>query len=87
MAFRILVINPGSTSTKVAFFCDEKACFNAEVSYPREVIDGFSSVMDQKEFRSASVMELIKEELLKGAPDIVVGRGGLLRPIPGGRIR
>ncbi len=84
MPAKILVINPGSTSTKVAVFDDAKVCFDAEVRHPRESIDRFSSVMDQKEFRSASVMRLIKDELKKGLPDIVVGRGGLLKPIPGG---
>lgn len=84
MSVRILVINPGSTSTKVAMFCDGRICFDGEVRHPRETIDEFDSVMDQKAFRSASVMDLIKEELLAGVPDMVVGRGGLLKPIPGG---
>ncbi|HAS89288.1 MAG TPA: butyrate kinase [Desulfovibrio sp.] len=84
MGSRILVINPGSTSTKVAIFNDEKVCFDAEVSHPRENIDKFSTVMEQKEFRSAAVMELIEEKLANGTPDMVVGRGGLLKPIPGG---
>ncbi|WP_415719087.1 butyrate kinase [Maridesulfovibrio sp.] len=84
MGSRILVINPGSTSTKVAIFNDETVCFDAEVSHPRESIDRFSDVLGQKEFRSAAVMDLIKDEVAKGTPDMVVGRGGLLRPIPGG---
>lgn len=84
MGSRILVINPGSTSTKVAIFSDEKVCFDAELSHPRESIDKFSTVMDQKEFRRTAVTELIKGELMKGLPDMVVGRGGLLKPIPGG---
>lgn len=81
---KILVINPGSTSTKVAFFCEETICFDAEVRHPRESIDRFSTVMEQKDFRSTAVMGLIKEELDKGLPDMVVGRGGLLHAIPGG---
>lgn len=81
---RILVINPGSTSTKVAIFCDEKLCFDAEVRHPRESIDKFSTVLEQKEFRSAAVMDLISDELTVAGPDMVVGRGGLLHPIPGG---
>ncbi|WP_419781408.1 butyrate kinase [Maridesulfovibrio sp.] len=84
MGSRILVINPGSTSTKVAVFNDEKVCFDAEVSHPRESIDKFSNVLEQKEFRSTAIMELIKDEVAKGTPDMVVGRGGLLKPIPGG---
>ena len=84
MGSRIFVINPGSTSTKVAIFNDEKVCFDAEVSHPRENIDEFSTVLEQKEFRSAAVMELIEDELANGTPDMVVGRGGLLKPIPGG---
>ncbi|WP_319763028.1 butyrate kinase [Maridesulfovibrio sp.] len=84
MGSRILVINPGSTSTKVAIFNDEKLCFDAEANHPREIIDKFSNAMEQKEFRSAAIMELIRDELQQGTPDMVVGRGGLLRPIPGG---
>ncbi|WP_432738492.1 butyrate kinase [Maridesulfovibrio sp. FT414] len=84
MPDKILVINPGSTSTKVAIFCDEKICFDAEVRHPRSEIDKYSSVMEQLDFRSASVMDLIKNELADDIPGIVVGRGGLLKPIPGG---
>ncbi|WP_320173582.1 butyrate kinase [Maridesulfovibrio sp.] len=84
MGSRILVINPGSTSTKVAIFNEGKISFDAEVSHPRERIDKFTTVMDQKEFRSTAVMKLIEDELAKGTPDMVVGRGGLLKPIPGG---
>ncbi len=48
MGSRILVINPGSTSTKVAIFNEGKISFDAEVSHPRERIDKFSTVMEQK---------------------------------------
>ncbi|SDK42181.1 butyrate kinase [Maridesulfovibrio ferrireducens] len=84
MAQKILVINPGSTSTKVAIFCDNEVCFDAEVRHPREIIDKYSTVMDQKSFRTEQVLSLIDESLKEGQPDIVVGRGGLLRAIPGG---
>ncbi|WP_320171404.1 butyrate kinase [Maridesulfovibrio sp.] len=84
MPAKILVINPGSTSTKVAVFRDKEVSFDAEVRYTRESMSHFPSVIAQKEFRTASVLELIEDELSDGLPDMVVGRGGLLRPIPGG---
>ncbi|WP_031481556.1 butyrate kinase [Maridesulfovibrio frigidus] len=82
--YKVLVINPGSTSTSVALFCDEAVSLSAEVRHPRETIDQFSSVLEQKEFRTEQVLSLIKDSLKNGLPDIVVGRGGLLRAIPGG---
>ncbi|WP_027720548.1 butyrate kinase [Maridesulfovibrio zosterae] len=84
MAFRILIINPGATSTKVAIFSNDKICFDAELSHSRESIDAYSTVMDQKDFRIAAVLDLIKGEIKQKLPDMIVGRGGLLRPIPGG---
>lgn len=84
MEYKILVINPGSTSTKVAIFKGNELCFDAEAQHPREVVDKYSTVIEQKCFRTAQIYSLIEDSLKEGQPDIVVGRGGLLRPIPGG---
>ncbi len=85
MAFRILVINPGSTSTKIGVFEDLKELFTEGVAHSAEEIARFPSIAAQYEFREKH----IREALNKRGFDIktlscVVGRGGLLKPIPGG---
>jgi butyrate kinase len=85
---RLLVINPGSTSTKVAVYEDEQPLFIETIRHSAEELAKFSSVLDQYEFRLAKVLELVDEW---GVPlstlSAVVGRGGLLRPIPSGTYR
>lgn len=83
MAFLVLAINPGSTSTKVALFRDETAILAEEISHPRETIAQFESVMAQFDFRYTLIKETIaKIDITELAA--VVGRGGLLRPMAGG---
>ena len=81
---RILVINPGSTSTKIAVYEDEKPLLLRRLSHKAEEIAGFPSVFAQKDFRLGVVLR----ELAKGEVDMnfnaVIGRGGLARALPGG---
>lgn len=84
-AFRILAINPGSTSTKVAVFDGERQVFAITVQHPKEEIDRFPSISDQYHYRQAAVISALKANgIPMSSVDAVVGRGGLLRPIPGG---
>jgi butyrate kinase len=82
---RILVINPGSTSTKVAVYDDEQPLFVDRLRHSSAEIAQFPHVADQYLFRLKTVRGFLEE---KGIPldslDAVVGRGGLLRPIPSG---
>ncbi len=82
---RILVINPGSTSTKVAVYDDEKALFADSVHHSAEELSQFNSLLDQKDFRKEKVLEMLK---LHGVDvrslDAVIGRGGILKPIEAG---
>lgn len=83
--FRILAINPGSTSTKLAIYEDEKEILNENVSHSHEEIKKYEKITDQYEFRK----EVIEQFLSKnGYPlsgfSAIIGRGGLLDPIPGG---
>jgi len=85
MDFKILVINPGSTSTKVALFKNEEQAFSVNITHPAEELSKFPRIIDQYDFRKA----IILEELAKRGEKVeelsaVVGRGGLLRPIPSG---
>jgi butyrate kinase len=83
--YKILVINPGSTSTKVAVYEGHKSVFLKTIRHSSEQISCFNSIADQYEFRK----EIILSELLQSDIDIenivaVVGRGGLVRPIESG---
>ena len=85
MSYKILAINPGSTSTKLAIFEDENCIFKASLKHDAVLISKFEHVIDQFDFR----MKAIKEELEKSQIDLskldaVVGRGGMLKPIEGG---
>ncbi|MCX7804831.1 MAG: butyrate kinase [Planctomycetota bacterium] len=86
--FRILVINPGSTSTRVAVFEGENPLWKETLSHSVEELAGFPSICDQEEFRTAVVTGLVREREGAGARfDAVSARGGLFRPVPGGTYR
>jgi butyrate kinase len=85
---RLLVINPGSTSTKVAVYQDEQPLFVETLRHSTEQISTFPHLLDQYGFRLEAILDLMEG---KGVPlstlSGVVGRGGLLRPIPSGTYR
>ncbi|MFA6571325.1 MAG: butyrate kinase [Bacteroidota bacterium] len=82
---KILAINPGSTSTKIAVFEDIKPIFVRTLKHSAEEIAKFPRIIDQYEFRRNIIIEtLIQEQIPIETLDAVVGRGGLLKPIPGG---
>jgi len=85
MAFQVLVINPGSTSTKIAWFLDEEKNWQETVFHDPEEIGAFPSVVAQFEYRLHIIERIVAE---KGydfdALSAVVGRGGIVEPIPGG---
>jgi len=83
--FEILVINPGSTSTKIAVFANRRKRFEKNIAHGNSKLAKFKKIADQKDFRK----NLIESELKKNAAeissfDIIVGRGGLTKSIPGG---
>lgn len=83
--YRILTINPGSTSTKIAIFDNEKNVFEEVLRHSSEEIGKYETIFDQYEFRKNVILETLNEKginLTKLAA--VVGRGGLLKPITGG---
>lgn len=82
---RLLVINPGSTSTKVAVFEDEQPLFVETLRHSSQDIAAFPHVLDQYEFRLQSILELLRSRgILVSSLVAVVARGGLLRPIASG---
>ena len=83
--WRILVINPGSTSTKIAVFDDGAELFKVNISHPVEQIHKYSRVIDQFDFRKEVILEeLARAGIPRESIQAVVARGGLLRPIPSG---
>ena len=88
MGFRILAINPGATSTKIAIFEDERPLFKKTVPHSMEDLRGYPRVMDQIPYRRDLILAALAEAgIALGDLSAVVGRGGLLRSIPGGTYR
>lgn len=85
MAYRILIINPGSTSTKIGVYEDETQLFEETLRHPTEEIAKYASIIDQKDFRKEVILKVLEENNFDiHTLNVVVGRGGLLKPIPGG---
>ncbi len=81
----ILVINPGSTSTKVALFRNSENVIQNNLTHSAEEISKFERVADQLEMRQDLIEGWMKEEGYKLSDlEAVVGRGGLLKSMPGG---
>ena len=85
MAVKSLIINPGSTSTKIGVFEDETLLFEETLRHSTEEIAQYASIVDQKDFRKQIILDLLaKKNFDINSLQVVVGRGGMLKPIPGG---
>ncbi len=85
MAIKSLIINPGSTSTKIGVFEDETLLFEETLRHSTEEIARYASIVDQKDFRKDIIVSLLKEKNFDiQSLQVVVGRGGMLKPISGG---
>lgn len=85
MSYKILAINPGSTSTKIALYEDEKEIFVKTLDHPVELIDSFDNVEDQLQMRKEVVMSFLKEQNFDiNELSAVVARGGMLPPVKSG---
>ena len=81
---KILVINPGSTSTKLAVFEDDLLVWKQSISHPAAELAPFQHINEQYEYRKRHVLEALEQAGIPLWFDAVVARGGMLRPIPGG---
>lgn len=80
-----LIINPGSTSTKIAVYHDENPIFEKTIRHSLEELSSYKKITDQFEFRKNLILDsLIKNKIDLKTLKAVVGRGGLLKPIEGG---
>lgn len=85
MAIKSLIINPGSTSTKIGVFEDETLLFEETLRHSTEEIAQYASIVDQKDFRKQIILDLLeKKDFDIKSLQVIVGRGGMLKPIPGG---
>lgn len=81
----MLVINPGSTSTKIGVFDNEISILEKTIRHDSEKINSFANIIDQYEFRKNTILDTLDNEGMNISKlSAVCGRGGLLRPIEGG---
>ena len=85
MSFKILAINPGSTSTKIAIFEDETEKFVKNIKHSAEEIAKFDNVASQFQFRKDIILSELKNAGFNiNEINAIVGRGGLVKPIESG---
>lgn len=85
MSFKVLAINPGSTSTKVALFEDERPLLDLTLRHTAEQIGRYATIPDQLPWRREMILKALDEQGFD-IHDLaaVIGRGGLIKPIPAG---
>lgn len=84
-ALKILVINPGSTSTKIALYEDETPIYTKNLTHSADEIKKYDKISDQYEFRKKAILDTVKESGTDiSAIDVIVGRGGNMKPVQGG---
>lgn len=85
MSIKSLIINPGSTSTKIGVFEDETLLFEETLRHSTEEISQYASIVEQKDFRKNIIVSFLNEKNMDiHSLDVIVGRGGMLKSIPGG---
>lgn len=85
MAYKLLIINPGSTSTKIGVYEDEKELFEETLRHTNEELKQFDTIFDQFQFRKDVILKVLNEKNFDiKTLSAVVGRGGMLKPVEGG---
>ncbi|HOB35028.1 MAG: butyrate kinase [Firmicutes bacterium] len=85
MSHRLLIINPGSTSTKIAVYEDEKPLLEQTLRHSAEELQPFAGIIDQYQYRKEIILESLHSQGINlNKLSAVVGRGGVVKPIPGG---
>ncbi|HEX5564822.1 MAG TPA: butyrate kinase, partial [Sporosarcina sp.] len=83
-SYRILVINPGSTSTKIGVYDNDRIIFEDTLRHQADKLAQYASVIDQYDFRKDAILSSLESGGIRPSDlDAVCGRGGLLRPISG----
>ena len=82
---KLLIINPGSTSTKIAVFQEKECVFKTNIKHSAEEIAPFEHIADQYHFRKEVILNTLKDAGIElNDLSMVVGRGGLLKPLTSG---
>ena len=85
MAKKVLVINPGSTSTKISIYLDEVVLLEKKIIHPTELIQKYRTIAEQYDFRKQMILDFLYESKFDlTSLDAVCGRGGILRPLASG---
>lgn len=88
MGYKVLAINPGSTSTKIALFDDATQVFKTNIEHPNSELEKYKGIADQYEMRHDAILDILKSNNFDVKNlDAVVGRGGLLPPVESGAYR
>ena len=83
--YRVLVINPGSTSTKVGVFDGEDCIYEGTVRHSTEELSKYPNIIDQAPMRMELIRNLLKENNIDIATvDAFIGRGGIVKPMRSG---
>ncbi|GAB7025333.1 butyrate kinase [Geotalea toluenoxydans] len=85
---KILIVNPGSTSTKIGVFTQGKMVINQSVKHDDAELRKFPTIWDQYDFRRDAIFKVLQDnDLSMGEMDAIACRGGNVRPLPGGIYR
>ena len=85
---RILVINPGGGSTKIAVYHDDQCVLSRSIAHRHEELADFDSAYAQRTYRERAIMTVLEQEGIElNSFDAVVGRGGALKPLESGTYR
>lgn len=85
MSKKILILNFGSTSTKVAVYDDLELCEEDSIRHPVNELNKFENIFDQSEYRKQHVLNFLNESNFNlDSFDCIISRGGLWKPLPSG---
>jgi len=85
---RILVINPGSTSTAIALFEDDKLLDKETIRHAAKELSKYKKIFDQHKFKEEIIINFLKKKNIEiNSSNTIVGRGGVLKPVKSGAYR
>ena len=81
---KILAINPGMISTKIGVFHDKELIMHSTINHPFDELCRYPFIMDEFDYRRESIVKELQDQGVPMDFDVVVGRGGLVKPITSG---
>lgn len=85
MKNRVLAINPGSTSTKIAVYDGDTKVFVKNIHHSNEELAPYEKIVDQFPLRKQAILKALAEEGVElSSLNVIVGRGGLIHPVESG---